>query len=155
MASCIGLPKKGEKRPNTPQQAQENAAPPCVLGAGAVDGSWSGSGVPPNRQRWSTPGECPPPWGSSAPYHTCRRPLSEYRAYACDYTLPRGKDWDRPDSAPYESALRRGEPSPPRVARSATDMDLGDLGNVSEPWGILGKRPGALRPRSGDRVPLH
>ncbi|XP_061072570.1 uncharacterized protein LOC133107600 [Conger conger] len=117
-ASCVGL-KKGEKRPNTPQQAQENALPSCAPGPGG----------PLNRQRWSTPGEGPPPWGSSTPYHTCRRPLSEYRTYTCDYTLPRGKDWDRPDSAPYGNTLHRCDLSPPPVARSATDTDLGDLGN--------------------------
>ncbi|XP_036392412.1 uncharacterized protein LOC118782897 [Megalops cyprinoides] len=93
-----------EKRPNTPQRAQENSAPGPI----PTDRGWA-MGVPPNRQRWSTSGEPPPPWGG--PYHTCRRPLSEFRAYTCDLTLP------RPDS------LAR-EPSPHCVARSITNADL-------------------------------
>ncbi|KAG9333348.1 hypothetical protein JZ751_012757, partial [Albula glossodonta] len=119
VASCMGLPKKTDKRPNTPQQAQENSAPTPT----PAPGLWNLAGAPPNRQRWSTSGECPPPWGA-APYHTCRRPLSEYRAYTCDFTLPRGKEWDRPESAPHMDEFRR-EPSP-HCARSVTDMDLCD-----------------------------
>ncbi|XP_064159336.1 SAM domain-containing protein SAMSN-1a [Anguilla rostrata] len=69
-ASCMGLPKKAEKRPNTPQQAQESSALSCAPGPtpsptpGAAERAWSGPGAPPqNRQRWSTSGECPSPWG--------------------------------------------------------------------------------------------
>ncbi|KAJ8414637.1 hypothetical protein AAFF_G00038390 [Aldrovandia affinis] len=129
-ASCMGLPKKPEKRPNTPQQAQENSTPSPA--PGVTDRAWSGGGAASNRQRWSTSGESPVPWGA-APYHTCRRPLSEYRAYTCDFSLP------RPESAPYGRECPR-EPSPHCVTRSVTDVDLCDPSNVSELPGILGNK---------------
>ncbi|KAG5836791.1 hypothetical protein ANANG_G00232360 [Anguilla anguilla] len=89
-------------------------------------------------QRWSTSASAPRPGGGGgggASYHTCRRPLSEYRTYACDYTLPRAPDWDRPDSAPYGSSRHRSQPPAQRAARSATDADLGDLNNRSTSFG--------------------
>ncbi|KAJ8340772.1 hypothetical protein SKAU_G00330630 [Synaphobranchus kaupii] len=142
-SSCVGLPKKVEKRPNTPKQAQENSAPSCAPGPvpGTADRAWSVPGVPQNRQRWSTSGECPPPWGGTS-YHTCRRPLSEYHTYTCDHTLPLG--------APHCS-----DPSPPRLARSATDMDLGDPNNRSTSFGrfdVLRPHPVKTEENSGQRT---
>ncbi|KAJ8394685.1 hypothetical protein AAFF_G00042850 [Aldrovandia affinis] len=80
--SCIGLAKKPEKKPGKEASRQilkSNAAPP-------VDQMW-GSG----HQSWSKPSEFTLPWPNS--YHTCHRP--EYRMYNYDFTLPRGKDWNK------------------------------------------------------------
>ncbi|XP_046891988.1 SAM domain-containing protein SAMSN-1a [Hypomesus transpacificus] len=81
--------------------AQENTTP------GVPDlrkGPGGSSSSTPSHQRWSNPAESTPAWGTS--YHTCRRPLTEYRPYAHDFTLPRGSVTDVDLSEPSKMLQR-------------------------------------------------
>ncbi|KAG9341405.1 hypothetical protein JZ751_019213, partial [Albula glossodonta] len=112
--SCIGLAKKPEKKPSkdtTPQKVSEN-----------VDRTW-GLGSRADPQSWASPSDLPFPWDGS--YHTCRRPFPEHRVYNYDFTLPRGKDWNKYEYLIHENRHQL-ELSPPRFIRSITDLDICD-----------------------------
>ncbi|XP_019904974.2 SAM domain-containing protein SAMSN-1a isoform X1 [Esox lucius] len=83
----------------------------------------SGPGAPARNQRWSNPAESTPSWGTS--YHICHRPLTEYRVYANDYTLPRTKDQERHQGPIHDGRLKRNTLLQ-GVSRSVTDVDLSD-----------------------------
>ncbi|KAL4647231.1 SAM domain-containing protein SAMSN-1-like [Arapaima gigas] len=101
--SCISLARRPDK-----QDCRPSAYQPQETTVLAMDLRWS-SGPPPSRQRWSSP-----PWGTT--HHTCCQPLTEYRIYTCDLTLPRHKNWECQD------------PPAPRIIRSITDLDLWEFG---------------------------
>ncbi|KAK2846969.1 hypothetical protein Q5P01_009968 [Channa striata] len=79
-----------------------------------------------HHQRWSNPGDSCSAWGSIQ--HTCRRPLTEYRAYSQDFTTAGGKEWEdsRQKEKVQDDSLKRDcKPQiPPKVPRSITDVDL-------------------------------
>ncbi|XP_015197224.2 SAM and SH3 domain-containing protein 1 [Lepisosteus oculatus] len=108
--SCIKLPRNPERKPS--KEVQQ----PVQQSGSSTDQSW-GSAQWPGRSHWGGPGERPPPWDRA--YHTCHRPLPDHRLYGLDFTLPRAKDWDRLEYCGHGR-------SPPRFARSATDVDLRD-----------------------------
>lgn len=102
--------------------AQENTTP----GRCTDMVSLPGGATPTHNQRWSNPGDCGPAWGTIQ--HTCRRPLTEYRMYAHDFTQPDGKEWEgrQQEATVQDDSLKQNcKPQiPPRAPRSVTGVDL-------------------------------
>lgn len=108
--------------------SQENTTP----GRYADMVSLPGGATPTHHQRWSNPGDSSPAW--STIQHTCRRPLTEYRAYSHEFSTLQSKEWKGSQQAAIiqDGSLKRDrEPQlPPKVPRSATQVDLSEP-NVS------------------------
>lgn len=108
--------------------AQENATP----GRCTETFTLPGGATPTHHQRWSNPGDVSPAWG--AVQHTCRRPLTEYRAYSQDLAASNGKEWEErhEQGAGQDGSLKQGCKTkiPLKVPRSITDVDLSEP-NVS------------------------
>ncbi|XP_011481242.1 SAM domain-containing protein SAMSN-1 isoform X1 [Oryzias latipes] len=102
--------------------SQENTTP----GRYADKVSLPGGATPTHHQRWSNPGDSSPAW--STIQHTCRRPLTEYRAYSHDFSTLQAREWkgsQQPAMSQDGSLKRDREPQlPPKVQRSATQVDL-------------------------------
>ncbi|KAM6946325.1 uncharacterized protein FYW47_017429 [Aplochiton taeniatus] len=102
--------------------AQENTTPGRAMDMRHLPGG----ATPIHQQRWSNPAKSGPGWGASQ--HICRRPLTEYRAYTHDFTLPQEKDWDDQHQGVAQDGSLKREASPQvvpgRVARSVTEADL-------------------------------
>ncbi|KAJ8349146.1 hypothetical protein SKAU_G00277350 [Synaphobranchus kaupii] len=115
--SSIGLAKKPEEKLGkvAVQRVTENNIAPVVQTL--ISESCSGGTA-----------EFPLPW--DIPYHTCRRPLTEYRMYNYDFTLPRSKDWNRFEYLIQEHR-HRVDLAPSRIIRSITDLDICDQRSTS------------------------
>uniref|UniRef100_A0A3B3BIQ2 SAM domain, SH3 domain and nuclear localisation signals 1a n=1 Tax=Oryzias melastigma TaxID=30732 RepID=A0A3B3BIQ2_ORYME len=104
--------------------SQENTTP----GRYADMVSLPGGATPTHHQRWSNPGDSSPAW--STIQHTCRRPLTEYRAYSHEFSTLQSKEWKGSQQAAIiqDGSLKRDrEPQlPPKVPRSATQVDLSE-----------------------------
>lgn len=94
--------------------------------------SLPGGATPTHHQRWSNPGDCSPAWGTIQ--HTCRRPLTEYRAHSHEFSLLQGKEWEaRQQSTPVQDgSLKRAGKSQliTKVPQSVTKVHLSEP-NVS------------------------
>nr|XP_061828727.1 uncharacterized protein LOC133614621 isoform X1 [Nerophis lumbriciformis] len=78
-----------------------------------------------HNQRWSNPGGNSPAWG--AVQHTCRRPLTEYRACSHDLSQPLGTSgWQGGDDHEGSLSTNCKPPIPPKVTRSITEVDLSE-----------------------------
>lgn len=99
--------------------AQENAGP----GRCTEMLSLPGGATPTHtyHQRWSNPGDMGPGW--SGVQHTCRRPLTEYRAFSQDLAAANGKEWEGLQQQQGPGSDCRAK-VPPNVPRSITDVDL-------------------------------
>ncbi|KAF6721643.1 SAM domain-containing protein SAMSN-1 [Oryzias melastigma] len=104
--------------------SQENTTP----GRYADMVSLPGGATPTHHQRWSNPSDSSPAW--STIQHTCRRPLTEYRAYSHEFSTLQSKEWKGSQQAAIiqDGSLKRDrEPQlPPKVPRSATQVDLSE-----------------------------
>lgn len=130
----VDMPCMSDRRPylgkSSTLPAQENATPGRRADAVGLPGGATPTHT--HRQRWSNPGDGSPAWGGVQ--HTCRRPLTEYRAYPHDFPEPPEKEWgvrqrqptDQNDAPPRDCRPR----IPPKVSRSITDADLSEP-NVS------------------------
>ncbi|XP_040042855.2 SAM domain-containing protein SAMSN-1a [Gasterosteus aculeatus] len=126
----VDMPCMSDRRPylgkSSTLPAQENATPGRRADAVGLPGGATPTHT--HRQRWSNPGDGSPAWGGVQ--HTCRRPLTEYRAYPHDFPEPPEKEWggrqrqptDQNDAPPRDCRPR----IPPKVSRSITDADLSE-----------------------------
>nr|XP_057935481.1 SAM domain-containing protein SAMSN-1a isoform X2 [Doryrhamphus excisus] len=77
-----------------------------------------------HNQRWSNPGDNSPAWGTVV-QHTCRRPLTEYRACSHDFSQPHTKaEWQGGQEHDGGLDTNCKPPIPPKVTRSITEVDL-------------------------------
>lgn len=110
--------------------AQENTTPGRCTETFTLPGGATPTHT--HHQRWSNPGDISPAWGTVQ--HTCRRPLTEYRAYSQDLAASNGKEWEErhQQGAAQDGSLKQDCKSqiPLKVPRSITDVDLSEL-NVS------------------------
>ncbi|XP_077422926.1 SAM domain-containing protein SAMSN-1a isoform X2 [Vanacampus margaritifer] len=77
-----------------------------------------------HNQRWSNPSGNSPAWGTVQ--HNCCRPLTEYRAYSNDFSLPHEKEMQQQEAKDCSLGRNCKPQIPPKVTRSATDLDLSE-----------------------------
>uniref|UniRef100_A0AAQ5YY82 SAM domain, SH3 domain and nuclear localisation signals 1a n=1 Tax=Amphiprion ocellaris TaxID=80972 RepID=A0AAQ5YY82_AMPOC len=127
-SNYLEVPYRSDRRPHPGKcstlPAQENTTP----GRCRDMVNLPGGATPTHHQRWSSPGDNSPAWGSIQ--HTCRRPLTEYRVYSHDFTTAHGREWEGRQQQPaaQDDSLKQDyKPQiPPRVPRSVTDVDLSE-----------------------------
>lgn len=122
----LDVPYRPDRRPylgkSSTLPSQENTTP----GRCTDMISLPGGATPTRHQRWSSPGDTSPAWGTIQ--HTCRRPLTEYRMHSHELTAAQEKEWEgRQQQAMAQDVSSKQDCKPqipPKVPRSVTDVDL-------------------------------
>ncbi|XP_049431847.1 SAM domain-containing protein SAMSN-1a [Epinephelus fuscoguttatus] len=126
----LDVPYRSDRRPYLGKAstlpAQENTTPGRFTDVATLPGGATPTHT--HHQRWSNPGDSSPAWGNIQ--HTCRRPLTEYRAYSHDFSTSPAKEWEGRQQqvpAPNDHLTKDCKPQiPPKVPRSITDVDLSE-----------------------------
>ncbi|XP_069021120.1 SAM domain-containing protein SAMSN-1-like [Embiotoca jacksoni] len=114
--TCIGLGKRTEKEPSSPQQQRQQQAT-GLHGDTEEEDVWS----PKCESLLWGPFDCPQSWTL---YHTCHQPQHGPWAGGGTLSLPRTSEWDRFESLIQELDGKLLDLSPPQMIRSITDLHL-------------------------------